>query len=55
MPFVPTHRARFLAQGLDLIGVVFGRHNGGVSWFDANQILFQIQNKYIYRLQGILR
>jgi hypothetical protein len=30
MPFVPTHRARFLAQGLDLIGVVFGRHNGGV-------------------------
>lgn len=30
MPFVPTHGARFLVQGLVFIEVDFGRHNGGV-------------------------
>ncbi len=29
MPLVPTHYARFQAQGLAIIEVDFGRHNGG--------------------------
>ena len=30
MPLVPTQQARFKAQGLVFIEIVFGRHNGGV-------------------------